>query len=61
MLSFWEYLGLMMKKKSSEVTLLGVMANFSYACLVYLVKEKNVGIAKNLVNPTAEWRHRLSL
>lgn len=34
---------------------------FSYACLVYLVKEKNVGIAKNLVNPTAEWTHRLSL
>lgn len=48
-------------KKNSEVTLLGVMANFSYACFVYLVKEKNVGIAKTLVNPIAEWRHRLSL
>lgn len=28
------------EKENSEVTILEVMANFSYACLVYLVKEK---------------------
>lgn len=61
MLSFWEYLGLMMKKKLRSYLIGGHGQFFLCMLSIFCEGKKNVGIAKNLVNPTAEWRHRLSL